>query len=141
MRRRRINNKGVLDRPWTKSKVLNDISNTLKFQFTVKGLEVDILMPCTTRSCQSSRTKLRMLRAFLPDTPRPPQFQPELPKNIFCVKLDFSRFTNKCLELQARTFNGRKPRHGQAPMYPKPTLPPLIIDTSLSFHACYIVKI
>ena len=30
------NNKGVLGRPWTKSKVLKAISSTLKFQFTVK---------------------------------------------------------------------------------------------------------
>ena len=31
----RKNNKGVLDRPWTKRRVLNAISSTLKFQFTV----------------------------------------------------------------------------------------------------------
>ena len=31
----RENNKGVLDRPWTKWMVLWAISNTLKFQFTV----------------------------------------------------------------------------------------------------------
>ena len=37
-------------------------------------------MPCKTKSYQSAREKFRMLRALLPDTPRPPQFQPELPK-------------------------------------------------------------
>ena len=38
-----------------------------------------------------------MIRALLPDTPRPPQFQPELPKNRFLCKLYFSRFTNRSL--------------------------------------------
>ena len=33
VRYRGQNNKGVLDRPWTKRKVLRAISNTLKFQF------------------------------------------------------------------------------------------------------------
>ena len=37
-------------------------------------------MPCKTKSCQSSTEYLRMLRALPPDTPRPPQFQPEFPK-------------------------------------------------------------
>jgi len=50
-----------------------------------------------TRSCQSSREKLRMVRALLPDTPRPHQFQHELQFFTFFAKLDFSRFTNKCL--------------------------------------------
>ena len=36
VRYRGINNKGVLDRPWTKWRVLMSISDTLKFQFTVK---------------------------------------------------------------------------------------------------------
>jgi len=78
VRYRGINNKGVLERPWTKWRVLNAISNTLRFQFTVKWWKVDFLTSSNTRSCQSSREKLRMLHALLPDTLRPPQFQPEL---------------------------------------------------------------
>ena len=37
-----------------------------------------------TRSGETSREKFRMVRALLPDTPRPPQIQPELPnkKNV-----------------------------------------------------------
>ena len=38
-----VNNKGVLERPWTKSKVLRAISSTLKFQFTVKCWKVVFL--------------------------------------------------------------------------------------------------
>ena len=89
VRYRRINNKGVLERPGTKWRVLRTISSTLRFQFTVKCWKVDFLMPCKTRSCQSSREKFRMLRALLPDTPRPPQFQPELPKSHFLCKTLF----------------------------------------------------
>jgi len=55
-------------------------------------------MPCKTKSCQSSTGKLRMLRALTPDTPRSPQFQPELPKNQFLLKTRFSRFTNRSLD-------------------------------------------
>ena len=73
-----INNKGVLDTPWTIWKVLRASSSTLKSQFTGKYWKVDFPMPCKTKSCQSSTECLRMLRALLPDTPRPPQFQPEL---------------------------------------------------------------
>ena len=75
VRYRRINNKGVLERPGTKWKVLKTISSTLKFQYFRK---VDFLMPCKTKSCQSSTERLRMVRALPLDTPRPPQFQPEL---------------------------------------------------------------
>ena len=92
VRYRGINNKGVLERSWTKWKVLRAISSTLKFQFTVKCWKES-----KTKSCQSSTEYLRMVRALPPDTPRPPQFQPELWKNSFCEKLDFSRFTNRSL--------------------------------------------
>ena len=36
VRYRGINSKGVLERPWTKLRVLRTISSTLRFQFTVK---------------------------------------------------------------------------------------------------------
>ena len=34
-----------------------------------------------------------MLGAVTLETPKPPQFQPELPKNSFCEKLDFPSFS------------------------------------------------
>ena len=89
VRYRGINNKGVLERPWTKWGVLRAISSTLKFQFTIKCWKLDFLTSSKTRSCQSSREKLRMVRALLLDTPRPPQFQPELPKRKCLWKTRF----------------------------------------------------
>jgi hypothetical protein len=86
VRYRVINNKGVLERPWTKWMVLIAISSTLKLQFTIKCWKVDFLTSNKTRSCQSSRERLRMLRALLPETPRPPQVQPELQKKTVFVK-------------------------------------------------------
>ena len=50
VRHRGINNKGVLERPWTKWRVLRAISGTLKCQFTEK---VDFLIPCTTKSAET----------------------------------------------------------------------------------------
>jgi len=87
-----INDKGVLERPGTIWKVLRAISSTLKFQFTVKCWKMDFLVPCKTKSCQSSTEYLRMVRAVTLDTPRPPQFQPELLKNQFLWKTRFSLF-------------------------------------------------
>ena len=52
VRYRGINNKGVLERPWTKWRVLRAISGTLKCQFTVKCWKVDFLTPCTTTSAE-----------------------------------------------------------------------------------------
>ena len=55
-------------------------------------------MSSKTKSDATSRERFRMVRAVLPDTPRPPQFQPELWKKQFCShQNDFSRFTNKCV--------------------------------------------
>ena len=88
VRYRGKNNKGVLERPWTKLMVLRAISSTVRFQFTVKCWKIDFLMSSKTRSCQSSREKLRM---------HPPNFNLNYQKNTFCVKLDFSRFTNRSL--------------------------------------------
>ena len=87
--------KGVLERPWTKRRVLRAFSSTLNFQFTVKCWKVDFLMPCKTRSCQSSTEKLRSSRTPLDLT----NFNMNYQKTIFCVKLDFTRFANKCLDL------------------------------------------
>ena len=92
VRYRGVNNKGFLGRPWTKWRVLRAISSTLKFEFTVKCWKVDFLMSSKTKSCQSSTECLRMLRALPRDTPRPPQFQPELPKKQFLWKTRFSQF-------------------------------------------------
>ena len=71
VRCRRIDNKGVLERPGTKCMVLRVISSTLKFQYFRK---VDFPMPCNTKSCQSSTESRRMVRAVALDTPRPHQF-------------------------------------------------------------------
>ena len=92
LRYRGINNEGVLERPWTIWRVLKAISSTLKFQYFRKSWKVDFLMQCKTRSCHSSREYLRMLRALLPDTPRPLQFQPELPKKQVFVKNSIFQF-------------------------------------------------
>ena len=86
MRYRGIDNKGVLERPWTKWKVLRAISSTLKFQVTVKCWKVDFLMPCKTKSCQSSTEYLRMVRALPPDTPGPPQISTWITKKTVFVK-------------------------------------------------------
>ena len=58
VRYRRINHKGVLERPWTKWMFSRTISGTLKFQFTVKCWKVDFLMPCKTKSCQRSNSPI-----------------------------------------------------------------------------------
>ena len=75
VRYRGINNKGVLERPWTKLMILKAISNTLRFEFTVKCWKVDFLTSSKTKSCQSSKEKLRMVRALIPDTPTPPSVE------------------------------------------------------------------
>jgi len=69
VRYRGINNKGVMERPWTIWKVLIAISSTLRFQFTVKCWKVDFLTSSKTRSCKSSKEKLRMLSAPPPGHP------------------------------------------------------------------------
>ena len=80
VRCRGINNNGVLERPWTIWKVLNAISSTSNLQFTGKCWKIDFVIPFKTKSCQSSREDLRtsMLRALSLDTPRSPQFEPEV---------------------------------------------------------------
>ena len=42
-------------------------------------------MSSKTRSGETSREKFRMLRALLPDTPRPHKFQPNKKKTLFTV--------------------------------------------------------
>ena len=87
-----IYNEGVLERPWTIWKVLKAISSTLKCQFTGKCWKVDFPITCKTKSCQSSTECLRMVRALPPDTPRPPQFQPELQFFHFLQYFRFFQF-------------------------------------------------
>ena len=71
---RRINNKGVLERPGTTWNVLRTISSTLKFQYSQK---VDFLKPCKTKSREHLCLCLRTVRAVTLDTARPPQFHLE----------------------------------------------------------------
>ena len=66
-----LNNKCVLERPWTNWKVLMAISSTWKFQYFRK---VDFLMPCTTKSRGDLCLCLRTVSAVALDTPRPHQF-------------------------------------------------------------------
>ena len=83
VRYRRINNKGVLERPGTTWKVLRAISTTLKFQYFRK---VDFLMSCKTKSRENVCLCLRMVRAITLDTPRPHKFHLKKWKNSFCEK-------------------------------------------------------
>ena len=53
VRYRGINNKGVLERSWTKCKVLEATSTTLKCQFAGKCRKVDFSMSCTTKSAEN----------------------------------------------------------------------------------------
>ena len=71
VRYRRINNKGVLERPGTKWKVLRTISGILKFQYFRK---VDFLMPCKTKSRENLCLCLRTVRAVTLDTARPHKY-------------------------------------------------------------------
>ena len=71
VRYRGINNKGVLERPGTKWKVLSAIFSTLKFQYFRK---VDFLMPCKTKSRENLCLFLRTVRAVTLDTPRPHKY-------------------------------------------------------------------
>jgi len=71
VRSRRINNKGVLERPGTKWKVLRTISSTLKLQYFRK---VAFLMPCKTKSAENLCLRLRMVCAVTLDTPRPHKY-------------------------------------------------------------------
>ena len=68
---RGIHNKGVLERPGTKWKVLRTISSTWKFQYFRK---VNFLMPCKTKSAENLCLCLRMVRAVTLDTPRPHKY-------------------------------------------------------------------
>ena len=56
VRYRGINNKGVLERPWTIWGVLDAISTTLKCQFTGKCRKVDFLTSCTTKSAETLKS-------------------------------------------------------------------------------------
>jgi len=89
VRYRRINNKGVLERPGTKWKVLMTISSTLKFQYFRKA---DFPMPCKTKSHKSSTECLRMVCALPPDTPRPHQFHLKQWKNMLLWTTRFFSF-------------------------------------------------
>ena len=59
------------------------ISHILKFQFAIKCGKVDFLMSNKSKSVETSRETNRMVRGVLPDTPKPPQFQPELLEKHF----------------------------------------------------------
>ena len=98
VRYRGINNKGVLERPWTKWMVLRAISTTLKCQFTGKCWKVDFLMPCTTKSAETFQVA-PYARCGPPGNPSTPWIPFKIMKKQFLWKTQFSRFTNKSLDL------------------------------------------
>ena len=102
VRYRGINDKGVLERPLTIWTVLDAISSTLKFQFAVKCWSVDFLIPCKTKSCQSSTECLRMVSALPPDTPRPPQIPTWIMKKPVYVKNSIFQFFSRFIFCQRR---------------------------------------
>ena len=69
-----LNNKGVLERPGTKWRVLRAISSTSKCKFTENCWKVDFSMLCKTKSRENLLRCLRTVRAVTLDTSRPPQF-------------------------------------------------------------------
>ena len=82
VRYRGKNNEGVLEKPGTKWKVLRAISSTLKCQFQ-ENVE-KLTFRCHVRP---NRLKIcmydRMPRAVILETPKPPQFKPDLSKTQF----------------------------------------------------------
>ena len=91
VRYRRINNKGVLERPGTKWKVLRTISITLKCKYSRK---VDFLVSCKTKSRENLCLCVRMVRAVTLDTTRPHQFHLKLWKKQFLWKPWFFSFSS-----------------------------------------------
>ena len=82
VRDRGKNNEGVLERPGTKWKVLMPISSTLKCQFSGKCQKLSFrchVRPNRLKICMYDRRPA----AVILETPKPPQFQPELSKNRF----------------------------------------------------------
>ena len=61
--------------PRTNLEVLGD---EVTFQFTIKYWKMDFLSSSKTRFGETSGEKFRMVRALLPDTRKPSQFQLEL---------------------------------------------------------------
>ena len=101
VRYRGINNKGVLERPWTKWRVLRAISTTLKCQFTGKCRKVDFPTPYTTKSAENlpART-VRPLRTSR-KPPDPPNSIQKYRKKRFFRKTEKFQVTNNCPVLSA----------------------------------------
>ena len=94
VRYRGINNKGVMERPWTKWRVLRAISTTLKCQFS-ENVEK------WTFRCHVRPNRAKICCAVFVRSVRSPWTPPGLPnfnlnyeKNSFCEKLGFSNFPN-----------------------------------------------
>ena len=90
---RGINNTGVLERPWTKWRVLRAISSTLKFQFTVK-------VEKWTVRCHVRPNPAKVRENVFVWSVRSPRTPPDLAnfnlnyeKTSCCEKLDFSVFS------------------------------------------------
>ena len=73
VRYRGIDNKGVLDRPWTIWGVLRAISSTLKFQFTIKPESQRFDYLVRQNIGDPGSRKLRKVFALMSVLPKPPQ--------------------------------------------------------------------
>ena len=92
VRYRGINNKGVLERPWTKWRVLRAISSTLKFQLP-SNVE-KWTFRCHVRP-HPAKVRDNVFVWCMPSPRTPPDlpnFNLNCEKNSFCEKLDFSVF-------------------------------------------------
>jgi len=78
---RGINNKGVMDRPWTIWKVLMAISSTLKCQFTGKHENGKIWLVGETEHRRPGPIKLRNVFPLTSVAPKPP------PTAIWCKQI------------------------------------------------------
>ena len=97
VRYRGINNKGVLERPWTKWRVLRAISTTLKCQFTGKCWKVDFPTPYTTKSAENSPgSTVRPVRTSR-KSPNTPNSILNFRKNRFLEKLKIHIWVDKTL--------------------------------------------
>ena len=84
-------------------------------QFTVKCWKVDFLRSCKTKSGENSRMKFRMVRALLPDTPKPLDFNQHISFSqlltVFPVFLVFALLARQAPARWRRLFGWLVLRH------------------------------
>ena len=92
VRYRVINNKGVLDGPWTKWRVLRAMSSTLKFQFTVNPESLRFDYSVRQKIGDPGPIKLRTNFPLTSVLSKPPQLQYGTNKSVFGQFFCFFRF-------------------------------------------------